>query len=110
MACDTITQPTQTKEERAAEVRAALLGLERGLGRRQIRATVGPQGAITFTGWENRAGITDACAYRKIMISGSSLARLEIQRAEQLAGVKVNRQTIAAGTHSHDGGATWGKH
>ena len=68
-------------------------------------------GAIAFVGpeWEGvRSGVTDACAYRRIMATGSALARQEILRAEQLAGRTVNRQVVAAGVHSHDGGATWG--
>lgn len=108
MPCDTITQTGQTTQQRAAQVRAAVATLERALARRQARAVVGPQGAITFTGWTEREGVTDACAYRRIMATGGALARLEIAKAEQAAGVKVNRRVIAAGLHSHDGGETWG--
>lgn len=99
----------QTLQERIAQVRSAISKLDRLLLKRQVRVVVGPQGAITFTGWkdEDRAGVTDACAYRRIMISGSALAKAEIARAELLAGRKVDRKMVAQGVHSHDNGSTW---
>ena len=75
----------------------------------RVKPIVGPQGAITFQGWtdEDRCAVTDACAYRIIMVSGSALAKAAIARAEQLAGRTVDRSAIAHGVHSHDGGRTW---
>jgi hypothetical protein len=35
------------------------------------------------------------------------LAKMEIARAEQLAGRAVSAQAVAGGVHSHDGGHTW---
>lgn len=66
-------------------------------------------GAVAFRGMseEDRDGLTDACIYRRIMVTGSALAKQAIARAEQLAGRTVNKQAIAQGHHSHDGGATW---
>lgn len=109
MPCDTRLKPKQTISERAADIRRAIEKLDRSLMRRQVKVTVGPQGAIAFTGWspDDRDGITDACAYRRIMVSGSALAKAEIARAEQLAGRTVDRAVIGQGTHSHDGGNTW---
>jgi hypothetical protein len=73
-----------------------------------VRAVVGPQGAIAFTGWNNgRDGVTDACAYRRIMSTGSSMAKAAIARAEALAGRSVDRAQVTLGTHSHDGGKSW---
>jgi hypothetical protein len=108
MPCDT-PRRQQTIGERALEVRAAIAALDRALLRRQVRVVVGPQGAIAFTGWgaQERNGVTDACAYRRIMATGSTLAKLEIMKAEQLAGRSVDRSVVNAGTHSHDGGQTW---
>lgn len=96
-------------QERIAEVRSAVDVLDKALQRRRVKVVVGPQGAITFTGWEqeNRAGVTDACAYRRIMATGSTLAKLEIQRAEQMAGRTVSRDALVQGLHSHDGGRSW---
>lgn len=112
MACDTRLKPRQTIQQRASEVRKATEILDRLLMRRQVKVVVGPQGAITFTGWseQDRDSVTDACAYRRIMATGSALAKAEIARAEQLAGRTVDRKVLAGGTHSHDGGASWDKH
>lgn len=110
MPCDTIRRrKDQTLQQRAEEVRAAVTRLEKLLASRKVRPVVGPQGAITFEGWteQERDGITDACAYRRIMASGTALARHDITRAEQLAGRTVDRRVLASGTHSHDGGRSW---
>ena len=110
MACDTRLRPRQTIQERVTEVRKAIESLDRQLMRRQVRVVVGQQGAIAFTGWaeQDRNGVTDACAYRRLMATGSVLAKAEIARAEQMAGRTVDRKVLAAGTHSHDGGQSWG--
>jgi hypothetical protein len=110
MPCESISRKGQTLSQRKGEVLAAIAALDRDLLRRKVRAVVGPNGAITFAGWtENRAGVTDACAFRRIMATGSAIARAEIARAEQMAGVTVKREVLAAGVHSHDGGRSWGK-
>lgn len=113
MACETMRQPKQTIGERIAEINAAIAALDAKIKRRQVKPVVGPQGAITFKGWDDtaeRKGLTDACAYRRIMAMGSALARAEIARAEQLAGRSVDRRVIGQGAHSHDGGRTWHDH
>ena len=108
MPCDTQRNPNQSISQRAEEIRATVLTLERLLLTRKVRPVVGAQGAITFSGWtENRNGITDACAYRRIMATGSAIAKQEIARAEQLSGTSVSRRVVNAGIHSHDGGHTW---
>lgn len=108
MPCDTV-RPKQPLQERIAEIRTAMEGLEKALLRRRVKVVVGPQGAITFNGWgeQERNGVTDACAYRRIMATGSSIAKMEIARAEQMSGRSVDRRVLAAGVHSHDGGHTW---
>lgn len=112
MACESMRKPKQTVQERIAEIMKAIALLDAKLKKRQVKPVVDKAtGAITFAGWEaDRDGITDACAYRRIMATGSALARAEIIRAEQMAGRGVNRQALAAGIHSHDGGSTWGRH
>ena len=110
MPCEGMRGKNQTLDQRKAQVRDAVAKLNSLLLKRQVRVVVGPQGAVAFAGaaWEAaRAGVTDACAYRRIMATGSALARNEILRAEQLAGRSINRQVVAAGTHSHDGGNNW---
>ena len=109
MPCDTKLKPKQTIQERAQEVRNAVARVTKLMAQRRVMPIVGPNGAITFAGLydRDRDGVTDACLYRRIMASGSPLARAEIARAEARAGRAVNRQTLAAGVHSHDGGNTW---
>lgn len=111
MPCDTVRKPNQTLSERKAEVLKAVERLDALLKKRQVKVRIGPQGAIAFDGFDaDRNGVTDACAYRRIMATGSTLAKMEIARAEQLAGRSVNRQAVAVGAHSHDGGHTWHDH
>jgi hypothetical protein len=112
MACDTRLKPRQTISERAQEVREAVTRLATAIAAGRVRVKVGPQGAIAFEGWDtnSRDGVTDNCAYRRIMATGSAMAKMHIARAEQLAGRTVDKQTVAQGHHSHDGGATWHKH
>lgn len=109
MPCDTQLLPNQTIKTRIEEIKEAVAKIAKGLASGKVRAVVGPQGAIAFDGVTeaDRARVTDACAYRRIMISGSPLAKAAIQRAEQLAGRTVDKKAIAHGHHSHDGGKTW---
>ena len=109
MPCDTILKPKQTIQQRAEEIRRAVAGLSAALASGRVKAIVGPQGAIAFEGWDvaERDGVTDACAFRRIMVTGSVLAKAAIARAEQLAGRTVDRRVVAHGVHSHDGGVSW---
>jgi len=110
MPCDTRLKPRQTIQQRAAEVRKAVDALAAKLARRQVRPIVDKAtGAITFAGWneQDRDGITDACAYRRLKVQGNALALAEIARAEALAGRGVDTKALAQGVHSHDGGVTW---
>jgi len=112
MPCDTKLKPNQTISERKEEVKQTVTGLEKLLRERRIKPVIGPQGAISFAGWTDgqKAGVTDACAYRRIMATGSALARAEIERAELLSGRKINKLVIGQGVHSHDFGKTWHDH
>lgn len=111
MPCDTRLKRGQSIQQRIAEVKKVVNQLDKLLASRQVKPVIGPQGAIAFQGWaENqRDGVTDACAYRRIMVEGSALARAEIARAEQFAGRSVDRQALAQGFHSHDDGRTWNR-
>jgi hypothetical protein len=112
MACDTRLKPRQTIQERAVEVREATVRLAAALAAGRVQVKIGANGVPVFTGWDeqSRDGITDACAYRRIMATGSALARMAIAKAETMAGRPVNKQAVAQGHHSHDGGATWHTH
>ncbi len=103
---------SQTISERAAEVRAVADRVAAALASRRVKAKVGLQGAIAFTGLTeaDRDGVSDACIYRQVMTHGSALARAAIEQAEYEAGRKVDQGALARGAHSHDGGATWHGH
>lgn len=105
MACENVRRPNQSLTERIEEVRKAIARFSAGLAAGTIKARVGPQGAIAFDGISaaDRDGVTDACAYRQIMVSGTALAKAAIARAEALAGRTVDRKVLAAGVHAHDG-------
>ena len=109
MPCDTRLKPKQTIQQRIDEVRKVVALLDKALVSGRAKLKVGPQGAVVIEGLsdDERDGVTDACAYRRLMISGSALAKAKIQQAEMLAGRGVSRQVIGQGVHSHDGGKTW---
>ncbi len=109
MPCDTKLKPQQTIQQRAEEIRRVVTTLGQGLATGRIKVRVGPQGAVAFSGLTEaeRDGVTDNCAYRRLMATGSATAKAAIARAEQLAGRGVDKQAVATGWHSHDGGASW---
>lgn len=109
MACDLMLKPRQTPAQRKADVKRAIEKLDRLIVAGQVRVKIGPQGAVAFAAWSDveRDGVTDACAFRQIMATGSALARAKIAQAEQLAGRSVSRSVVGHGVHSHDGGKTW---
>lgn len=112
MACDTQpVTPRQTLSERKTQVKAVIEGLSKALAAGRVKVVVGPQGAVGFQGWttEEKAFVSDACAYRLLMVSGSALAKAAISRAEQMAGRGVDRKVVAQGVHMH-GGHWHGKH
>jgi hypothetical protein len=109
MPCDSATLPNQTLTQRKDEVTRAVGRLNTLLASGVVKAKVGPQGAVAFIGWEaaDRSRVTDACAYRRIMATGTGLAKAQIAKAELLAGRPINRQVVASGIHSHDEGHHW---
>lgn len=112
MPCDTRLKPRQTIQERAKEVREVVSFLDELIRKGKVAVKVGPQGAVAFNGMTDseKDGVTDACAYRRLMVSGSATAKAAIARAEQLAGRSIDRRAVAIGAHSHDGGVTWHAH
>ena len=112
MPCDTRLKSNQTISQRKEEVARAVGRLQARLIDGRVRAKIGPQGAVAFEGWDvaERDGVTDACAYRRIMATGSALARDTIAKAERLSGRTVDRRLVGQGVHSHDGGQTWHDH
>lgn len=112
MPCDTQLLPRQTISQRKEEIKKAISKLSQLLASKKVKPVIGPQGAVAFSGWEgdDRSRVTDACAYRQIMVHGSALAKAAIARAEQLSGRSVNKQAVGQGAHSHDGGKSWHSH
>lgn len=113
MACETYQRAGQSLTERKDEIRRVTEKVIAGLKSNQIGVKVDRvTGAVVFTGIaaEDRPGITDGCIYRRVLVSGSQLAIQAIQKAERLAGRSVNKQTVASGLHSHDGGSTFHRH
>ena len=113
MTCDVKLKKNQTISERAAEVRAATERLAVAIATGRVKVVVDKAtGAVAFTGWEgnNRDGVSDACAYRRLMATGSAMSKMLIARAEQLAGRQVDKKAVAQGLHSHDNGLTFHKH
>lgn len=109
MPCDTRLKPRQTIQQRAEEIRRMVARLSSALVSGLVRVRVSKEGGIAFDGLSDadRDGVTDACAYRRIMATGSALAKAKLAQAEQLAGRTVDRHAVANGLHSHDGGRTW---
>ncbi|HXJ61962.1 MAG TPA: hypothetical protein VNU68_35440 [Verrucomicrobiae bacterium] len=112
MPCDTQRRPNQTFDQRKAEVRTAIARLSVLLANGQAKAIVSrATGSVAFRGWAEgeTARVTDACAYRIVMATGSALAKQAIAKAEMLAGRTVDRAALTNGWHSHDGGETFHK-
>ena len=83
-------------------------GLRRALVQRHLflleaRAPIG----VLFSGGAD-SGAVLLCAYRAL--SNTPEMRRALLRAEAMSGTKMDPRAIAAGEHSHDGGATWSKH
>lgn len=112
MPCDTVLRNGETKAQRSARADAAAKRLEAALAAGKARVVIAPNGAIAFQGWEgeDRDGVADVCAYRRLTAASSWALRQAIARAEASQGRKLNPQAIAGGHHSHDGGKTWGTH
>lgn len=109
MPCNTQLRAGQTLLQRQAQVEAALARLRRYLTSGAVKIGIGPTGAISFQGWQDRDDLSDVCAFRSLQVSGSWELKQAVMRAEAMSGRKVNPQAVAAGHHSHDGGNTWHK-
>jgi hypothetical protein len=110
MPCDTRLKPRQTISQRKEEVKKVTYDVNSLIAAGKVKPIIDKKtGAIAFNGLTDdiRDGVTDACVYRRLMISGSSLTKAAIQRAEQIAGRTVDKQALANGVHSHDGGGSW---
>ena len=114
LPCDTRLKKGQTISARKEEIKLSVDKLAAALAAGEVKPVVGAKGGIAFPGWaEGQAnGVTDSCAYRRLLSSGSALAKMAIERAETLAGRRVDRQAVAQGLHSHEQGGriVWHDH
>lgn len=117
MPCDTKLRDNyrnsgrkQTISERAEEVKKVVYDINSLISSGRIKPVIDRlTGAVAFQGINEtvRDGVTDACIYRRLMVTGSSLTKAAIAQAEAMAGRSVNKQAVAQGVHSHDGGNSW---
>ena len=112
MPCDTKLKQGQTISERIIEVKKVVSRLDQMLAAGKVRTKISREGAVAFEGVsaEDRDGVTDACVYRRILATGSALARAALEKAEMLAGRKIDKKVVGSGLHSHDGGKSWHHH
>jgi len=106
MPCDTKLKPNQTITQRKLEISEVVDKVARGLVNGSMRLQLSKGGAVAFDGITDtdKRNVTDACIYRRIMATGSALAKAKLQAAQALLG----KQAVTTnGTHSHDGGKTW---
>jgi hypothetical protein len=105
MPCDTKLKPAQTITQRKEEITKVIARLSAGLVAGSIKVKLSPAGAIAFDGLTetDRDGVTDACAYRRLMVTGGALAKAKVQAAQALLGKPI----LTHGAHSHDGGQSW---
>ena len=109
MTCDTRIARGQTPAQRKKEIAEVVQDIAKGIATGKIKPVVGAQGGITFEGLldATKRGVTDSCIYRRLLASGSATALMAIEKAERMAGRKVDRK---AGVHAHSdgqGGITW---
>ncbi len=106
MPCDTKLKPNQTITQRKLEISEVVDRIQRGLVNGSMKLRLSATGAPAFDGLADadKNNVTDACIYRRIMATGSALAKAKLVSAQALLGRAVQTTN---GTHSHDGGATW---
>lgn len=76
MACDFRIPAGMTPLKRKTEIEEAMDRLQKALAIGTVKIKVGPQGAVTFVGNWDRRGISDTCAYRKLLTSANPAVRL----------------------------------
>ena len=110
MPCDTRRKRGQSISLRKQEIVKIAADVASLIAAGKVKPKIDKKtGAIAFEGIDPtlRDDMTDACIFRRIMVSGSALAKAKIAQAEALAGRLVNTIAVAQGYHSHDGGNTW---
>lgn len=109
MPCDTRIPLGMTLPQRKKQVDDSVARLKKALAEKKVTVKVGASGAVAFVGTWERLGVSDVCAYRKLLAAGSTELKLAIMKAEAMAGRKIDPMQVAAGVHTHDDGKTWNK-
>jgi hypothetical protein len=91
-------------------VESALKRLEAALQAGSVKVVISAAGAFAFAGWTDNDGVSDLCAYRKLIAANSPALRRAVMRAQVGSGRTIDAKAIQAGVHSHDGGVTWSTH
>jgi len=113
MPCDTMRLPGESLAQRKESVRKAVARLDALIRAKAVEVVVDKAtGAVAFRGWtvNERDRVSDACAYRRLLATGSNALREALVRAEAIAGRAVDPIAVGRGAHSHDGGHTWHDH
>ena len=115
MPCDRQLAKNESIQQRAESIRETMKKVERGLALGNIKVVIGPQGAVAFLGISDadRNRVNDGCIYRRILSTGSALAKQAIAKAEQLSGRSVNKLAVGQGAHAHvdsKGNLRWHSH
>lgn len=106
MPCDRSLKAGQTLTERVAEVKTIVQKINDLMTKGAVKLKIGPTGAPVLIGLPNevRDGVSDVCAVRRLMTTGSMKVKAMLSTAP------LNKQAMAHGHHSHDGGQTWHNH
>ena len=107
MPCDTRIPVGMTPEQRKTQIEKALERLEAALSMGSVFVVIGNNGAVAFSGWNDRDNVTDVCAFRALTVKSSFALRRAVATAETQYGRRVNMNAVGEGVHSHDGGKTW---
>jgi hypothetical protein len=108
MPCDTQLLKNQTISDRKREIKKAVDNLDKLIREGKVRVKIDPIKKVpTFIGWADieRGRITDACAYRRLLVTGSALVKAKLAQAGS-----VDQGALGRGVHSHDGGVSWHDH
>jgi hypothetical protein len=111
MSCERKLRRGQSISQRKEEIKTAVEKLTAALAKGAVKLKVNKQnGGISFEGLTDldRDGLTDACAFRRLLATGTSSVKALIMKAEAAAGRSIDAKALAQGLHEH--GGVWHHH